>query len=284
MKPNASVICIFWISLLNICIFLATSAHASEATNLQTVFSEGKAFCGENTTPAESKALAINDARRKALEKATGVDVRGSSVVYNNILINDLISVATKGLIVREKIDSVEYEISNNGEITCSVKIEAEVQPLKAKGNRMLKISKADIFRIGAQTAMSDPVFQNGEEIQVKATLSGDGYLHLFNIDQKGNVTQLFPNDYVKNKKISKKQIFIFPSDDFRTLGIKLKVSNQKSQRRTIESIFVFATETERDLLPQEIEFPTLSDLMRNVSQIDHSLWDSKTIGYTVVQ
>ena len=59
---------------------------------------------GDDTTPAQARAMARNNARRSALEQAVGIEVHGSTVIYNSDLISDLVVTATKGLIVREEI------------------------------------------------------------------------------------------------------------------------------------------------------------------------------------
>ena len=56
---------------------------------------EGQVTLGDDSTVGQAKAAALNNARRAALEKATGVEVRGSSTVYNYQLINDLVVTAT---------------------------------------------------------------------------------------------------------------------------------------------------------------------------------------------
>lgn len=61
------------------------------------VEAEGTILLGDDSTMGQAKAAALNNARRAALEKATGVEVRGSSMIYNYQLISDLVVTATKG-------------------------------------------------------------------------------------------------------------------------------------------------------------------------------------------
>ena len=72
--------------------------------NIQVIEKEGEAVLGDDMTQAQAKALALNNARRAAIEQASGVIVHGSSVVYNFQLISDLVASATRGVIVKEEI------------------------------------------------------------------------------------------------------------------------------------------------------------------------------------
>src|SRR3990172_8671209 len=53
---------------------------------VKVVTAEGKIVLGDYTTPARARAIAMNNARRTALEAAVGVNLHGSSVIYNSDL------------------------------------------------------------------------------------------------------------------------------------------------------------------------------------------------------
>jgi len=59
----------------------------SSAEGIKVVIAEGKAVLGDDRTPAQAKAIAMNNARRNALEEAVGVNLHSSTLVYNSQLI-----------------------------------------------------------------------------------------------------------------------------------------------------------------------------------------------------
>jgi len=104
----------------------------------------------------QATAAALNNARRAALEKATGVEVRGTSTVYNFQLINDLVQTATRGIIVKEKVLTSKCS-SENDQVSCSAKIEAWVKPLHAEKRGNFKITTADVHRPERQEEVKNP-------------------------------------------------------------------------------------------------------------------------------
>ncbi|MEK7196446.1 MAG: hypothetical protein AAB151_02145, partial [Nitrospirota bacterium] len=61
--------------------FIPSLVWGIQQDNIQLIEKEGEAVLGEDTTPAQAKALALNNARRSAIEQVSGVIVHGSSVV-----------------------------------------------------------------------------------------------------------------------------------------------------------------------------------------------------------
>jgi hypothetical protein len=119
--------------LFLIAVFFLIVSPVYAAEGLKVVEGKGQAILGEDTTMSQGKATALNNARRDALEKATGIEVRGSSVVYNNTLINDLVRTATKGLIVQEQLLENDCKITDS-RFTCVARIKATIKPLNMEG------------------------------------------------------------------------------------------------------------------------------------------------------
>lgn len=250
--------------------------------NIKIVESVGEAYLGEDTTPAEAKSIALNNARRSALEEAVGIVVHGSTVVYNSELISDLVFAATKGLIVKEKIIEKKCQIRDE-QIYCIAKIEAHIKPLGFEKRGNLKILKASIQRPDKDIVIKFPVFQKGDEIQIKAIVNEDSFVSIFSVDQYGNIIKLFPNDYSKQNIVSSEQEFIFPDNSQRSVGLKLRAHTPKGLRKALESVLIIATKEKTNLLSEKtIENPTISDLMRELSEVGPSLWTEKILGYEV--
>lgn len=263
---------------------LAVYAIPASATHeeVRIVEAEGQVTLGDDSTIGQGKAAALNNARRAALEKTTGVEVRGSSVVYNYQLINDLVMTATRGLIVNERIMENKCK-SEADHLYCTARIEASVQPLHAERRGDFAVTKALVHRVGSDASKSAPVFQNKDEIQITAMANQDAQLNIFNVDQNGNVDKLYPNEYCSIERTAAGSEVVFPNEAQRKNGLKLKVRTPKGVAKAVESVMVVALKEKKCLLgDKSIENPTITDLMRELSEIDPSLWAEKTAGYEV--
>lgn len=256
-------------------------ARAGEEKIIE-VSADGSVVVGDDTTMGQAKAAALNNARRSALEKATGVEVRGSSVVYNNILINDMVLAATKGLIVREKV--LENKCSSKDElISCFARIEASVKPLKTERRGDFSVTQLSVHRPDRQDNVKSAVFQSLDEVHIHAASNQDAFLHMFSVDQNGNVSKLYPNEYLGYEKTPAGKEVVFPDDNQRKSGLRMKVRTGKGAKKSVESVLVVATrENVQFLRDANIENPTITDLMKELSEIDPSLWAERTEGYEV--
>lgn len=256
--------------------------NPSDLTNDLIVIAEGEALMGDDTTLAQAKAMALNNARRNALEQATGVKVHGSTVIYNSDLISDLVVTATKGLIVKEEIIKEEGSVTGK-QISYYYKIKAYVKPLDIKKRGNLQIIKAEVFRAGTNQLMQSPVFQHDDEIQIKIKVNEDAYINIFSVSQDGRISMLFPNEYFKAEILPANREFIFPDETQRMLGVKLRAKTEGKLSKAVESVLIIATKEKVNFLSdKDIQEPTITDLMRELSEIDLSLWAEKTIGYEV--
>lgn len=249
--------------------------------DVKIVTTEGKAVMGEDMTVSQAKAVALNHARRSALEKAVGVNLHSNTILYNGELISDLINSATKGLIVKEKIEDGCGEES--GRLYCYARIEAHVKPLKGQSAPKIKFLKYSVQRPDNDAAVNNPVFQSNDEIQVKVALNEDSYLNVFSVDQYGNITKLFPNEYVKSEPVPARKAFVFPDDSLRARGLKIRVETPKKLSKATETVLIVATKEKGHFLEDHlIDNPTITDLMKELSELDQSQWAEKSIGYEV--
>lgn len=226
--------------------FIPSLVWGIQQDNIQLIEKEGEAVLGEDTTPAQAKAIALNNARRAAIEQASGVIIHSSSVVYNFQLIGDLIASATRGVIVKEEIllDDIRKE---DKQIIYVRKIRAHIKTLEGKEKGNLKILRAFVNRYGYSLSNSSVVFQENDEIQVKAKINSEAYISVFGISQDGMVTQLYPNEYFKSETVSPDNEFVFPNEKQRMLGLKLKVRTPKNLSSAVETILIAATKEKVD-------------------------------------
>lgn len=261
--------------------FFSVSAWAAEKqdsqNDIKAVIAEGKILIGEDLTKSLAKSIALNNARRSALEQAVGVNLHSNTLLYNGEIISDLINSATKGLIVDEKIENwcdAEY---------CYAKIEAHVRPLKGEGASRMKFRKSVVQRPDMEGSVNSLVFQNNDEIQVRVSLHEDSYLHVFSVDQYGNISKLLPNKYFRDEIVPARKEFIFPDDSLRSRGLKLRVITPKNLGRAYETILIVATRGKEHFLDEaSSESPTITDLMKELAELDQSQWVEKAIGYEV--
>jgi len=270
-----------YLILLSLCFALHPAADGAYGADTQEVVAEGRAFLGEDTTLAQARALSLNDARRIAIERSSGILVRGSSVVYNSQLISDIISAFSKGLIVREELlsDGIRTE---EGRTVYVSRIRAVVKPLKQDVHRDIRIIKAGVTRADKPLTLSNPVFQDNDEIQIKVTAQGDLNMNIFSVSQEGRVVRLLPNPYVKQEKIPSRKEFIFPDEALRSAGFKLRVHVPENLSRAYETIIVIATKEKVDFLSRNKKDASLSDLMGELSLMEQSSWADAVIGYEV--
>jgi len=268
--------------------FFPVSAWAGEKQHVDStiddvkvVMAEDKVFLGEEMAPSQAKALALNNARRRALEKGVGVNLHSNTLLYDGAVVSDLINSTTRGLIISEKVESGCDKESDR--LYCYASIEAHVKPLKGQATSKIKFKKAAVQRPDKASVVDSPVFQHNDEIQVRMTLSEDAYINIFSVDQQGNVVRLLPNDHVESKQLHAWKGFVFPDDSLRTRGIKLRVETPKNRDKAVETVVVIAT-TEKGHFLQDtsIENPTITDLMKELSELDQSQWAQKTIWYEV--
>lgn len=258
------------------------SAAPVIAQDIKLVESEGQVTLGDETTIGQGKAAALNNARRAALEKATGVSVHGSSLVYNNQLINDLVLAASRGVIVEEQVLENECH-EKDKHLFCTAKIKAGVKPLNLERRGSFAVTNVYVQRPDKEGPAKSAVFQNNDEIQIRAAANEDSYLHIFSVDQYGGISRLFPNSYVNYERVAAGKELLFPDQAQRKNGLKLKVRTPKKVPKAVESVLVIATKKPVNFLTEHsIENPTITDLMRELSVLDPSQWVESTAGYEV--
>ncbi|TAN44821.1 MAG: DUF4384 domain-containing protein [Nitrospirae bacterium] len=257
-------------------------ADRKSQQNIKPIVVEGEAVLSEDSTPAQARALAFNNARRSAIEQASGVIVHGSSVVYNFQLISDLVASATRGVIVKEEI--LQDEIRKEGkQIVYYVKLKAHVKALEGREKSPLKLVNTNVVRYGSPSSSTTIVFQENDEIQVHAKTSIDSYIHVFSITHDGMVSKLYPNEYFKGERISAGSEFVFPDERQRSMGLKLRVRTPKNISRAVETILFVATKEKNDFLSNKnSDEVTITDLMQELSEHDASLWVEKAVGYEI--
>jgi len=286
--PNSFLPIIYFLAISFIISIFLTIPSISLAEDLKEVTVEGIAIIGEDTTKAEARVIALNNARRNAIEEASGVLVKSETLVSDYSIIFDLIKASSRGLIVQEEIISEDKKIIKDktpeGKIiiheTNAIKLKALVKPINQ--NRSFRIKKLTLHKAGKDEALNLPVFTNNEEAQIKVKVSEDSYIHIFSISQDGAVTKLLPSKYFPKRFLKANEELIFPDTTQRDMGLRLKVQAPAGLRKAVESLVVIVTKGGDEEFLQDVQSPNLIDLWQELSQIDSSAWADEMVGYEI--
>jgi len=227
MKLIQSIFCFF---LLAICPSLSMAIESEWVTI------EGVASL-ENVTKTEARRMAINDARRVAIEKVVGVEILSETMIINNEVSGDVICSFPYGKILDQKILK-EYVISEQskdrgGAPLLTYKVEMRALVSKEKG-------KADpYFRVAAK--INRKVFKNGDQIELRVTPTKDAYISVFNIIEDQTVLILLPNRFREDNFVKANKTLIFPSKADRKSGIALEAFIGDGKARTDEMFYIIA-------------------------------------------
>lgn len=250
----------------------------SPVDDVKVVTAAAEVVMGEDMTRRQAKIEARNNAERNALEMAGVIVLHSSTLLYDGDVISDLVNSVTKGVITKKDV----LEEKCNAE-SCYVKIRAYVKPIRGENNSRMRFLNYGIRRPEKANAVNNPVFQDKDEIQVKAILDEDAYFNIFSVDQYGKIIKLFPNEYSEHKQISARKEFVFPSDPLRARGVKIRVETPGKQSAAKETVLIVATKKKEYFLDSvSLENHTIHDLMRELAELDQSQWAEKAIGYEV--
>lgn len=251
------------------------------------VIAESVVQLADDMTVQEARSRSRNEARRKAIEKAVGIFVKGKTVVYNYVLAEDLVQSIVRGIITDEQIleEGIrEVGQQSNGRATLYVtKIKARVRPMQAE-------RKAEF---SLKVELNQTVFREGEEVEIHISSGDDVFLHLFSVGQDDAVTVLFPNRFSQDTLIRADQPFVFPNDSQRAMGIRLRVFPPAGVKHAMERIKVIATRKKRDLIKAKFregvfqiyegkDTGLVTDLLRELALLEDADWAEITVPYEV--
>jgi hypothetical protein len=272
------------IAIYAMCLFLFLFSFTPlyvQADETKSVTAEGRAIFTDNMTPAEARAIALNNARRHALEKTLGKPEREDDLTYNNSVLDELVNWASRAHISEEKILESRWHPLTNGGMAWYTQITTTIAVKDRKVDRSLMVTDVFITRPGQEKG--DTVFHPGEKIQVRTKVSKDSYVQFFGIDQHGLAFRLFPVRMTAQELLSPGETFIFPTEHEMKFGLKIRVSPLKGVDRLVESIMVIAWKQKGKLLEKEhIDHATVTDIMRELSTNDAVDWAVKTASYEV--
>jgi len=191
----------------------------------------------ENVTKYQARKMAIDDARRVAVEKAVGVDVLSETMVINYNVSGDVVRTIPHGRIIKEEIVKEDVELIPNIDDRLppylAYKVTLKVQVAKEKG------TVDTFFRIKAK--INRTVFKEGDDIVIRVTPTRDCYLNIFNVLEDESVLILIPNRFRQNNHVKANTTFVFPDENDKRKGIRLEAFVGDGKRKCDEMFHVLA-------------------------------------------
>ncbi|HMS82477.1 MAG TPA: TIR domain-containing protein [Nitrospira sp.] len=192
--------------------------------SLESVTGRGCYTYGDNETVTQSTQAAQNIAQKDALQ-SHGVFVQSVSKVKNFQLADNVVQVASAGLLEQVRVEKVEKK---TGQLIC-VSISAKLNPFSleemirqqinaeeaANESTKLKVPSAvPGFGIQVWTNKTDGRFFEGERLIIYVKAERDGYLKLDYFQADGTVVHLVPNHSRAQAVIKAGQTYVFGGDD----------------------------------------------------------------------
>lgn len=254
------------------------------------VTAEGMAPFASDMTLEEVRGKARDEARRNAIEHAVGLFVRGTTVLHNSMITDELVSSVARGVIEEEQ--WLEEHIEEVSDKRPGPKLAIWHSTVKARV-RPVRVERRAGFSLRA--SLNKTVFQAGEEALIKVQSSQPAYLHLFSVTQDGAVTLLLPNRFRADNLFQANQDYVVPDDRLRALGIKLRVLLPKNAKKAMEYIKVIATRKAINLVSDKTPdgvFHTfdgadggmIRDVVKRLAELEDEDWTEATLPYEVRQ
>jgi hypothetical protein len=191
----------------------------------------------ENVTKAQARKLAIDNARREAVEKVVGVDLLSETMVINYNVSSDVVRTIPHGKVIKVEILSEEVELippEKEGDVPfLAYKVKLRAQVAKERG-------RADAF-FRLRTEINRTVFKEGDQIEIKVTPSKDCFVNIFNVLEDEKVLILFPNRFSRDGFVRANSTLVFPSEDDRKRGITLEAFVEEGKNKADEMFHILA-------------------------------------------
>ena len=204
---------------------------------------------GQHDTKHQAMAQAISEARAKAIEGFLGVKVQDRFINFQQEstlrgqvgLTESLLRVTQLGRILKEVV--IGHGPRDAGDCAgCryAAHIRACIVPLADHSDKGFKVD----------VTLSRTRFVDGDEGLIQVTTTRDAYLYIYSVDVDWNAAMLFPNDFVADNHVKAGQALIFPSEDLKKRGVRVKARLPAGATVSAEMIRVIAS---KDPLPPSV-------------------------------
>lgn len=215
-------------SVISVLVSLAGLVFAADSPDVQVlqtdpdgctwVEAKSSISFGQQDTKHQAKAQAISEARAKAIEGFLGVKVQDrfmnfmqeSSLKGQVGLTESLIRVTQLGRILKEVVLRVGPEDAGDRYFA---HIRACVVPLTDQSDKGFKVD----------VSLNRTRFVDGDEGLITVTATRDAYLYIYSVDVDWNAVMLFPNDFAPDNHVKTGGVFLFPTEELKQRGVKVK-------------------------------------------------------------
>lgn len=244
------------------------------------VEADGMATMGEVETPKEVRERARVDAQNKAIEKAVGVFLRTSTLVFNGQLSEDLVFASVRGSIKKTELVSEGWDEKDRN--TYRVKLKALVQPVHPERGEGISI----------KLSLSKAALIEGDEVRIFFQANEACFVYIFSVAEDGSVTLLLPNSMNKDNFIKPDNAYEFPPAESR-VRLSAMLLPDFTGKVAEEKIKIIATRKNEELVSlgfREGMFRVydarstgmISDLVKRLNQLDPSDWAEATAVYRI--
>ena len=240
-------------------------------------------------TLAAAQKRAEDEALRDAVEKATGREIIGDTIVRNSQMAGDWTRAMSQGIAldpkILETVPNLRLESGGKWYIDLTVHVNAQVAPAKTARH---------VFGTHISLDGKDKFIEK-ENMAFDVQVSEDAYVHVFNIGPDGSVTTLIPNRYHKEKFLKQGTILRFPSADEERQGIHLTAELPPGATSSKEQVKVIATRHDNLLLGDDFKEAAfrvydgkstglIGDLMKRIYNFDGADWSEDSAEYEIVK
>lgn len=186
---------------------------------------------------------AKNDAKRKAIEKVAGVNIKSSTFITSHQLSSDIVIAETMAEI--ESYNVIEWKVEN-------LEKQRDKEPyLRTIVNMEVTVKESEIgpdrdFQL--QADLNKQIFHDNEEIVIEnIQITKPAYLFIVYINGE-RLIPIVPNNYIKYLRLTPEEIIKFPTDDLKSRGLLLIADTSEGNEYDNEQLLLIATKVNNSI------------------------------------
>lgn len=184
------------------------------------------------------KKLARDKARDLAIEEAVGSFVKGSTVVHNYQIADDIVHSLRRGMVLEEQVIKEGITPPDEGSnhlpvYNLTLKVKVKPMPVEKRKGLNVKLS------------LDRAMYKQGEDVIISVKTTMDAYIYVFDVFGSDTVTLLVPNKHLSDNMVKANTEFVFPGTGLGASGIRLRAQLPPGAKSSTERVKVIAS-TER--------------------------------------
>lgn len=238
----------------------------------------GDYWGSEYESAKEMKEKAINDAKRKAIDKVVGVYIDSYTLVSNAQLADDLVRASVRGRIEKVEYADARVDKENNLHFIATVKV--LVKPVFPERGE----------RIQVKLGLTKSALKEGDEIRISYQVNKDSYVYIYSIAADNSVTLLFPNKIYPDNKVLADAGQYYPPDEG-PIRLTAECLPNSKEKLMMEKVKIIATRKKEIVLEDfkqgflvydSSSTGLVSELERRLRQLEWADWGEVTATYSV--